>query len=95
MTLDECDSIGLSRWKFVFLPVVKAWHEYHYNAICESTETRGFDPYSNDTTRQLGLPLAETESYIPISKDTNFLWCIHCSFLCRWCMPNVAGIEDT
>ncbi|KAJ7359593.1 hypothetical protein DFH08DRAFT_932046 [Mycena albidolilacea] len=65
MTLDECDSIGLPRWKFVFLPVVKAWHEYHYNAIHEFSETRGFDPYSNDASRRLGLPLAETESYIP------------------------------
>ncbi|KAJ6553325.1 hypothetical protein B0H19DRAFT_1263719 [Mycena capillaripes] len=67
MTLDECDSIGLPRWKFFFLPIVNSWHEYHYNAIREFSATRGFDPYSNDAARRLGLPLAETESYIPIS----------------------------
>ncbi|KAJ7215541.1 hypothetical protein GGX14DRAFT_443045 [Mycena pura] len=64
MTVEECDSVGLPRWKFFFLPTVNAWHEYHYNAIREFSETRGFHPYSNDVTRQLGLALAETESYI-------------------------------
>ncbi|KAJ7214990.1 hypothetical protein GGX14DRAFT_443557 [Mycena pura] len=69
MTLEKCDSIGLPRWKFLFLPTVNAWYEYHYNAIREFSETRGFDPYSDDATRRLGPALAETESYIPTSKD--------------------------
>jgi len=62
MTQDECDLIGLPRWKFDFVPTINAWHEYHYNAIREFSETRGFDPYSNDATRLLGLSLAEIES---------------------------------
>ncbi|KAJ6595025.1 hypothetical protein DFH09DRAFT_1357794 [Mycena vulgaris] len=65
MTQDECDLIGLPRWKFDFVPTINAWHEYHYNAIREFSETRDFDPYSNDATRLLGLSLAEIESNIP------------------------------
>jgi len=68
MTPDECDAIGLPRWKFYFLPTINAWHEYHYNAIREFAETRGFDPYSTDVARLLGLPLVELESNV--STDT-------------------------
>ncbi|KAJ7358466.1 hypothetical protein DFH08DRAFT_442754 [Mycena albidolilacea] len=65
MTPDECDSLGLPRLKFLFLPRARFWHEYHCNAIREFFEAKGFDPESRDVTRLLGLPLAETEPNIP------------------------------
>ncbi|KAF8147138.1 hypothetical protein K438DRAFT_1780231 [Mycena galopus ATCC 62051] len=64
LTQDECDSIGLPRLRFLFLPTARFWHEYHYNAIREFYEGKGFDPYNHEVTRLLGLPLAEMESNI-------------------------------
>jgi hypothetical protein len=65
LTQDECDSIGLPRLDFMFLPGARFWHEYHYNAIGEFSEAKGLDPHSQDVARLLGLPLAEMESNIP------------------------------
>ncbi|KAJ7881981.1 hypothetical protein B0H14DRAFT_2178064, partial [Mycena olivaceomarginata] len=56
MTPDECDSLGLPRLKFLFLPRARFWHEYHCDAIREFFEAKGFDPESRDVTRLLGLP---------------------------------------
>lgn len=64
MTQDECDSTGLPRLTFHFLPVANFWHEYHYGAIRDFLEAKGFDPYRDDVSRLLGLPLAEIESEI-------------------------------
>ncbi|KAJ7703546.1 hypothetical protein B0H17DRAFT_1127177 [Mycena rosella] len=61
MTQDECDSIGLPRLRFPFFPTARFWHECHYNAIGEFAQAKDFDPYHNDLTRLLGLPLAEVE----------------------------------
>jgi hypothetical protein len=68
LTQDECDAIGLPRLKFLFLPIARCWQEYHYNAIREFFEAKGFDPYSNDVTRLLGLSLAEMESNTVMSR---------------------------
>ncbi|KAJ6527816.1 hypothetical protein B0H19DRAFT_1083900 [Mycena capillaripes] len=62
MTEDECDSIGLPRLQICFFPTARFWHKYHYNAIHEFFEAKGFDSHSHDITRVLGLPLAEMES---------------------------------
>jgi len=64
MTQDECDAIGLPRLRFLFLPIARFWHEYHYNAIREFYEAKGFDPNSDDVTRLLDLPLAQVEPNI-------------------------------
>jgi hypothetical protein len=64
MTLAECDSIGLPRLEFMFLPTAKFWHEYHYNAVREFSEARGFNPHSSEVAWLLGLPLVEIESEI-------------------------------
>ncbi|KAJ7907223.1 hypothetical protein B0H13DRAFT_699074 [Mycena leptocephala] len=64
MTLAECDYIGLPRLEFMFLPTAKFWHEYHYNAVREFSEARGFNPHSSEVARLLGLPLVEIESEI-------------------------------
>jgi hypothetical protein len=64
MTLAECDSIGLPRLGFRFLATTKFWHEYHYNAVREFSEARGFNPHSSEVARLLGLPLVEIESEI-------------------------------
>ncbi|KAJ7723711.1 hypothetical protein B0H14DRAFT_3622186 [Mycena olivaceomarginata] len=66
MTQDECDSIGLPRLEFMFLPTARFWHEYQHDAIREFFEAKGFDPFSHDVTRLLGLPLAEMECSPPI-----------------------------
>jgi hypothetical protein len=65
------------RWTFCFLPTINAWREYHYNAIREFCETRGFDPYSNDVARFLGSPLAEMEPHILTSKGPEFYDAAH------------------
>jgi hypothetical protein len=65
MTQDECDSLGLPRLQFKFFSTARFWHEYHYEAIREFFEAKGFDPHSQDVTRLLGLPLAELEPKAP------------------------------
>ncbi|KAJ7861825.1 hypothetical protein B0H14DRAFT_2575743 [Mycena olivaceomarginata] len=40
------------------------WHKYQYNAIREFFEAKSFDPYNQDFTRLLGLPLADMEPKI-------------------------------
>ncbi|KAJ7821364.1 hypothetical protein B0H14DRAFT_2371349 [Mycena olivaceomarginata] len=65
MTQDECDSIGLPRLEFMFLPTARFWHEYQHDAIREFFEAKDFDPFSHDVTRLLGLPLAEMECSPP------------------------------
>jgi hypothetical protein len=69
---DFSDTIGLPRLQFLFVPIARFWHEYHYNAIREFFEAKGFDPYSNEVTRLLGLSLAEMESNNPASKYPEF-----------------------
>ncbi|KAJ7753305.1 hypothetical protein B0H14DRAFT_2979982 [Mycena olivaceomarginata] len=61
MTEEECDSIGLPRLEFIFLPRANFWHEYHYHALHEFFEAKGINPYSDCVAQLLGLPLAEME----------------------------------
>ncbi|KAJ7349926.1 hypothetical protein DFH08DRAFT_997326, partial [Mycena albidolilacea] len=56
MTEEECDSIGLPRLEFIFLPRANFWHEYHYHAIHEFFEAKGINPYSDCVAQLLGLP---------------------------------------
>ncbi|KAJ7772215.1 hypothetical protein B0H16DRAFT_1512687 [Mycena metata] len=65
----EAHFIGLPRLEFQFLPRANFWHEYHYNALREYSMARGLDPYSDEFTRLLELPLAEKETERP--RDTN------------------------
>ncbi|KAJ7687181.1 hypothetical protein B0H14DRAFT_2653979 [Mycena olivaceomarginata] len=44
--------------------VARFWHEYHYNAIREFYEAKGFGPNSDDVTRLLDLHLAQVEPNI-------------------------------
>ncbi|KAF7369613.1 hypothetical protein MVEN_00292100 [Mycena venus] len=69
MTEEECDSIGLPRLQFIFLPRANFWHEYHYHALHEVFEAKGLDPYSDCVAQLLGLPLAEMDCDIQKPAD--------------------------
>ncbi|KAJ7455850.1 hypothetical protein FB451DRAFT_1277565 [Mycena latifolia] len=59
LSQDECDSLGIPRLRFNFLPSANFWHEYHYSAIRNYCRTKGLDPYTYDVTRGPELPLIE------------------------------------
>jgi hypothetical protein len=48
--------------RFAFFRAAVCWQQYHYNAICDFSRAKGFDPYTYDVSRFLGLPLVEMES---------------------------------
>ncbi|KAJ7110588.1 hypothetical protein C8R44DRAFT_261561 [Mycena epipterygia] len=57
----ECDDIGIPRMKFKHTAAASFWEIYHYNAIREFHEAKGFDPYTEEVTRTLGLDVVEWE----------------------------------
>ncbi|KAJ7440886.1 hypothetical protein FB451DRAFT_988636, partial [Mycena latifolia] len=59
LSQDECDFLGIPRLTFEFVLGASFWQEYHYSAIRSLSLAKGFDPYSTDVTRLLGLPLIE------------------------------------
>ncbi|KAJ7757339.1 hypothetical protein DFH07DRAFT_772821 [Mycena maculata] len=56
---DECDNLGLPRLKLSFQSWGTFWEPYHYSAIQEFHQAKGFDPESLDVTRLLRLPIAQ------------------------------------
>ncbi|KAJ7448968.1 hypothetical protein FB451DRAFT_1567112 [Mycena latifolia] len=60
LSQEESDRIGLPRFRFGFQPWATLWEPYHYNAVREFHQAKGFDPYSLDVTRLLGLPVMQT-----------------------------------
>ncbi|KAJ7807833.1 hypothetical protein B0H14DRAFT_2871845 [Mycena olivaceomarginata] len=62
LSLEECDSLGIPRLRLYFTRAARCWREYHYNAICDFTRAKGFDPRTFDLCQSLGFPLAEMES---------------------------------
>ncbi|KAJ7701663.1 hypothetical protein B0H14DRAFT_3031829 [Mycena olivaceomarginata] len=46
LSLEECDSLGIPRLRLYFIRAAKCWREYHYNAICDFTRAKGFDPHT-------------------------------------------------
>ncbi|KAJ7112037.1 hypothetical protein C8R43DRAFT_1040973 [Mycena crocata] len=56
-----CDSLGIPRLQFVFFHGGNCWQPYHYNAIRDFFEEKGFDSYGPDVTHLLGLPIAEMD----------------------------------
>ncbi|KAJ7089923.1 hypothetical protein C8R44DRAFT_861348 [Mycena epipterygia] len=57
----ECDSLGLPRLQFKLIPWATFWQSYHYNAIRDFHQAKGFDPDGLDVTRLLGLPIVQME----------------------------------
>ncbi|KAJ7488411.1 hypothetical protein FB451DRAFT_1529779 [Mycena latifolia] len=61
LSQDECDNLGIPRLKFEYKCAASFWEPYHYNAIREFHQAKGFDPYGGDVTRHLGLHVLEQE----------------------------------
>ncbi|KAF7341589.1 hypothetical protein MSAN_02056000 [Mycena sanguinolenta] len=59
---EECDSLGIPRLQFHVLKAANTWHEYHYAAIRDFFQAKGFDPYGYDVAKLLELPLVEPDS---------------------------------
>ncbi|KAJ7736419.1 hypothetical protein B0H16DRAFT_1573709 [Mycena metata] len=54
---EECDNLGLPRMILRIRPWATFWEPYHYNAVRQFHEEKGFDPSGGDVTRLLGLPV--------------------------------------
>ncbi|KAJ7436333.1 hypothetical protein FB451DRAFT_1307514 [Mycena latifolia] len=61
---EDSDTLGLPRFRFEFRAWGTFWELYHYNAVREFHQAKGFDPDSLDVTQLLGLPVVHTEDEI-------------------------------
>ncbi|KAJ7107502.1 hypothetical protein C8R44DRAFT_858004 [Mycena epipterygia] len=57
----ESDDLGLPRLLFKLTPWATFWQPYHYNAIRDFHQAKGFDPDGLDVTHLLGLPVVQME----------------------------------
>ncbi|KAJ7268431.1 hypothetical protein C8J57DRAFT_1004447, partial [Mycena rebaudengoi] len=44
LSQEQCDSLGIPRLEYVSMRGISSWHEYHYTAIRDFFQSRGFDP---------------------------------------------------
>lgn len=57
LSKEESDHLGLPRFKLRVYPWATFWEPYHYGAVREFHEGRGFNPGSQD----MGLPLVKMQ----------------------------------
>ncbi|KAJ7107547.1 hypothetical protein C8R44DRAFT_858016 [Mycena epipterygia] len=61
LSQNECDHFGLPRLLFRLRPWATFWQPYHYNAIRDFHQAKGFDPDGLDVTHLLALPVVQVE----------------------------------
>ncbi|KAF7347102.1 hypothetical protein MVEN_01464300 [Mycena venus] len=67
LSLEQSDLLRIPRVRHCFFQAANYWREYHYGAIRDFAQAKGFDPYAFDLTHSLRFPLAEMESSDPFA----------------------------
>ncbi|KAJ6502777.1 hypothetical protein C8R47DRAFT_1316759 [Mycena vitilis] len=64
LSTEDATKAGFPELQFKISTYGKSWYPSEYAGLCKFHQAKGFDPYSQDVARHLGLPLYQLSGYV-------------------------------